>query len=70
MTKPPSPIATPCIQVCTVDGQSGLCLGCYRTLSEIAGWSKLTEPGRAEIMQTLSARRTRIAPEKLALFSL
>ena len=33
---PPAPIKTPCIKVCVVDGESGLCLGCYRRLSEVA----------------------------------
>ena len=32
MNAPPKPIRTPCIKVCVVDGESGLCLGCYRKL--------------------------------------
>ena len=40
---PPKAIATPCIKVCVVDGASGLCLGCYRTLGEIGGWSVFLE---------------------------
>ena len=62
---PPAPIASPCIQVCTVDGKSGLCLGCFRTLSEIARWSKFTPDERAVLMLALPSRRSRIAPEKL-----
>jgi hypothetical protein len=64
---PPAPIATPCIKVCMVDGASGLCLGCYRTLPEIAGWGRLEADERAAIMAGLSSRRDRIAPEKLGL---
>ena len=60
---PPRPVATPCIQVCTVDGRSGLCLGCLRTLGEIGGWSKLTDDERARIMAELPDRRDRISPE-------
>ena len=67
MTSPPRPIATPCVQVCIVDGQSGLCLGCYRTLPEIGGWSRFTDAQRAAIMSGLADRRTRIAPEKLGM---
>ena len=67
MSPPPRSIATPCVQVCIVDGQSGLCLGCYRTLPEIAGWSRLGEAERTHIMAGLADRRTRIAPEKLGL---
>ena len=62
---PPRPVATPCVKVCVVDGASGLCLGCFRTLGEIAGWSGLGEAERARLMAELPARRARIAPEKL-----
>jgi uncharacterized protein len=65
---PPSPIATPCVQVCIVDGESGLCLGCYRTLSEVAAWSRLTDADRTSIMADLPGRRGRIRAEKLSLF--
>ena len=67
MNAPPRPIVTPCIKVCAVDGESGLCLGCHRTLKEIGGWSRLTEAERAAVMAELPARRARIAPEKLGL---
>jgi hypothetical protein len=65
---PPKAIATPCVQVCVVDGESGLCLGCYRQLSEVAGWTRLTDAERAAIMAELPGRRGRIRPEKLAMF--
>ncbi len=56
---PPRSIATPCVQVCVVDGTSSLCLGCYRTLSEIAGWSGFSDAERAEIMADLPVREAR-----------
>lgn len=64
---PPRPIATPCIKVCMVDGESGLCLGCHRTLPEIARWGALAEAERTAILAELPARRSRISPEKLGL---
>lgn len=67
MNAPPRPIATPCIKVCAVDGESGLCLGCHRTLPEIAAWGRFTDEERAQIMADLPARRGRIRPEKLGL---
>ncbi len=73
MTVPPSPaappkaIATPCVKVCIVDPESGLCLGCFRTLPEIAGWARLPEDERAALMRELPSRRGRIRPEKLSL---
>lgn len=66
--RPPPPIKTPCIKVCVIDGESGLCMGCYRALPEVAGWSKLDDQERARIMAELPSRRARIRPEKLAMF--
>ncbi len=65
---PPQAIASPCIQVCVVDGESGLCLGCFRTLAEVAGWTRLTPQARSQVLADLPGRRARIRPEKLAMF--
>ena len=66
--RPPAPIKTPCIKVCVVEGESGLCLGCYRKLSEVAGWARLSEAEREAIMTELPGRKGQIRPEKLAMF--
>lgn len=58
-------VTTPCVKVCYVDGPSGLCLGCFRTLPEIARWSRLTEDERATIMNELDGRRAQVDPAKL-----
>lgn len=63
---PPRAIASPCVQVCTMDDASGLCLGCFRSLPEIAGWTRLTDARRAALIEALPARRGRIDPQKLA----
>lgn len=55
----PRSIATPCVKVCVVDGATSLCLGCWRTLSEIAGWSAFTDAERAAIMAALPGREAR-----------
>ncbi len=68
MNAPPKPIVTPCIKVCIVDGESGLCMGCYRTLTEVAGWTRLDDAERAAIMAELPGRPERVRPEKLAMF--
>ena len=57
-------ISTPCVKFCVVDGESGLCLGCLRTLPEIAGWGRLSEAERAAVMSELPARKATLAPEK------
>ena len=68
MDEPRPPIATPCVKICLIDGESGLCVGCQRTLVEVAGWGRLCDAERAEIMAGLPERRGRIRPEKLAMF--
>jgi predicted Fe-S protein YdhL (DUF1289 family) len=50
------PIPTPCRKICIVDPPSGLCVGCGRTLDEIARWITLTDAERAHIMAELPRR--------------
>ncbi|MFN4087739.1 MAG: DUF1289 domain-containing protein [Alphaproteobacteria bacterium] len=50
------PIASPCIRVCSIDPKTSLCLGCGRSLKEIAGWSRLAPDERARIMAELPLR--------------
>jgi len=44
-----------------VDGSSGYCLGCRRTLAEIAGWGRLSDQERADIMAALPDRPDPVA---------
>ncbi len=47
---------SPCTLVCTLDADD-VCLGCARTLDEIAAWSSLPLPARRVILAALPARR-------------
>jgi predicted Fe-S protein YdhL (DUF1289 family) len=49
------PAASPCINICQLDAQ-GLCVGCRRTLDEIAEWSSASEARRREILHELTRR--------------
>jgi len=49
-------IETPCVKVCVLEHNSELCLGCGRTLGEIAGWSGLTGEERRRVMAELPQR--------------
>lgn len=59
---PPAPISTPCIKVCAVSGQTGHCVGCGRTLQEIARWGAMEEAERKAIMAELPARLEAVQP--------
>jgi len=50
-------IESPCIKICTLDARSGLCLGCGRTIEEIARWAAMSAAERARIIAELPARR-------------
>ena len=54
-----SPVASPCISVCKMDDSTGLCIGCLRTLDEIAAWSVLDDDARRRVLASIDARRAR-----------
>lgn len=54
---PEAPVASPCINLCRMDPATGLCLGCLRTLDEIAAWSGLSADAKRAIWRTLATRR-------------
>ncbi len=46
-------LETPCIDVCEMDAGTGLCIGCGRTLDEIAGWADMSNEERRAITALL-----------------
>ena len=50
-------IASPCINVCKMDDQSGLCSGCFRTIEEIAVWARIDDSRRLGILAAVAKRR-------------
>ena len=48
--------SSPCINICQMDDDSDLCLGCGRTIDEIIAWGSLREDQRQAIMADLPAR--------------
>jgi uncharacterized protein len=45
-------LASPCVNICTV--KDGVCIGCGRTLEEIANWTAMTNEERKLINARLS----------------
>jgi uncharacterized protein len=50
-------VPSPCISVCRIDEASGLCVGCSRTLDEIAAWSVLDDDARRAVWAAIARRR-------------
>ena len=55
-------VPSPCISVCRIDEASGLCIGCLRTLDEIAAWGALDDTARRRVWQAIVLRRAKLAP--------
>jgi uncharacterized protein len=49
-------IETPCIRVCVLHPALRLCVGCGRSLDEIARWIAITDTERSRIMAELPPR--------------
>lgn len=55
-------VASPCINVCKMHPVTGLCLGCFRTLDEIATWSRIDDAARDDILARIAQRRQPAVP--------
>lgn len=55
-------IESPCTKVCIIHAAKGICLGCGRSLSEIAAWSSLSGQERTRLIADLP-RRLAVLPQ-------
>lgn len=51
------PVPSPCINVCRMNGATGLCEGCFRTIDEIAAWSRCDDAAKRAVWVRLTQRR-------------
>lgn len=49
-------IESPCTKVCVIHPEARICVGCHRSMDEIAGWSRMDAEARREIMAALPDR--------------
>jgi uncharacterized protein len=52
-------LETPCINVCLLDAETELCIGCGHTIDEIARWATMSDGERSAIMAALPERMER-----------
>ena len=57
----PDTVPSPCISVCEMLPEAGVCSGCFRTLDEIAAWSALDVAEKRAVLAALPERRVRWA---------
>lgn len=53
-------IQSPCIKLCTIHPEERICVGCYRSISEISEWSRMTAAARSALMAELPDRAGRL----------
>ena len=49
-------VQSPCVKICVVHPEERLCVGCYRSIDEIARWSRMTDDERRAVLADLPAR--------------
>lgn len=48
-------ISSPCVRKCCLNEQD-VCLGCFRHIDEIVGWSKMTESEKRKTLEKCDIR--------------
>ena len=46
-------VDSPCTNVCALD--DGLCVGCGRTVDEVASWRSMSDEERAQVVRAIRA---------------
>jgi len=57
----PAAVPSPCNSVCRMDPDGRYCIGCFRTLDEIAGWAGFDDARRRLIWEDLRRRKAQAA---------
>ena len=51
------PLPSPCISLCEMHPDTGLCKGCWRSLDEIMDWSVASEAKKLQVWTAIRSRR-------------
>ncbi|MFZ1498621.1 MAG: DUF1289 domain-containing protein [Giesbergeria sp.] len=58
-------VPSPCVSVCRMSADGSLCEGCFRSITEIRGWSLADDATRRTIWMRLLARAGAPVPARL-----
>jgi len=50
-------VKSPCVEVCRMDPAEDVCVGCWRTLDEIARWRDMNDAEREVVLFAVAKRR-------------
>ncbi len=51
-----TPVPSPCISLCEMVPETGLCRGCMRTIDEIIGWSRADDDSKRAMWAEIRRR--------------
>jgi uncharacterized protein len=51
------PLTSPCVGVCQINAQTKFCLGCWRSLREVAHWSRYSDDEKRDVLVSLRQRQ-------------
>ena len=51
-------VPSPCVSVCRMNPLNDQCEGCFRTLQEIAAWSRMEDSGKRAVWGLIEQRMT------------
>ena len=57
-------VDSPCVKLCVIHPEERLCVGCYRSIEEIATWSRLSPDERSAVLADLPARAPRLVKRR------
>ena len=57
-------VDSPCVKLCVIHPNAGLCMGCFRTVEEIADWSAMDPETRKSLILELPSREKLIAKRR------
>lgn len=57
-------VESPCVKVCVVHPAERLCVGCLRSIDEIAAWGRMTPEERRAVMAELPSRAPRLGQRR------
>ncbi|WP_341959663.1 DUF1289 domain-containing protein [Pseudomonas sp. RC10] len=49
------PVRSPCVSICALD-DADMCVGCQRTVTEITGWSRMSNDERRAVLALCDER--------------
>jgi predicted Fe-S protein YdhL (DUF1289 family) len=56
-------VPSPCINICKMDAQTGLCEGCLRTIDEIVAWGTASESDKRNVWVEIRERELALQAE-------